>query len=73
MQPGKLLNFCLCCLVQLTTIACQGFLGTVKAIRSVTYDKLIDSFKQMLAPCKSVTLSQQYILNIFQNVSQTTA
>lgn len=50
-----------------------AFLGPDKPINTLDYDTLIQTFKEMLVPRKSVVVSQHYFLNIYQNEGQSVA
>ena len=46
------------------------FLGPDKPLKSLNYTTLVEEFKKLLIPKKSVVVSQHYFLNIFQKDGQ---
>lgn len=50
-----------------------AFLGPEKPVKRLSYNDLVQSFKQMLIPKRNVVVSQHYFLNIYQKEKQSIA
>ncbi|XP_054275019.1 uncharacterized protein K02A2.6-like [Macrosteles quadrilineatus] len=48
----------------------SAFLGPDKPLKSLDYETLLNDFKKLLTPKKSVVVAQHYFLNIFQKENQ---